>query len=78
MQDSTKVDNKYGFPLEMFTQASEDGPLVTLKSSSGAAHIYFWFTPEQAKLLAAELVAQSLKFQVSPELQSLDEHSQDT
>jgi hypothetical protein len=76
MQDTTKVDNKYGFPLELFTQTSEDGPLVTLKSCSGAAHIYLWFTPEQAKLLAAELVAQALKFQASPELQSSDESSQ--
>lgn len=65
------VENEYGFPLELFKQEADDKEmLVTLRSNSGAASIYFWFTPEQALALAAQLTDIAV--------QCKDEPSQDT
>lgn len=50
-----KVENKYGFDLDVFLQAADDGDFVTLRSNSGPASIFFWFTPGQVKALAAQL-----------------------
>ena len=56
MVESTKVENRYGHPLELFKQEADGKEmLVTLRSNSGAASIYFWFTSEQALALAAQL-----------------------
>ena len=56
MVESAKIENKYGHPLELFMQEADDKEmLVTLRSNSGPASIYFWFAAEQALALAAQL-----------------------
>lgn len=47
-----KLENEYDYPLELFVQDSSDGRRATLRSNSGPASIYFWFTAEQARAAA--------------------------
>lgn len=47
-----RLENEYDYPLELFVQGSSDGHRATLRSNSGAASIYFWFTAEQARAAA--------------------------
>ena len=66
-----KIENKYGHPLELFKQEADDKEmLVTLRSSCGAASIFFWFTQKQALALAAQLTDLAV--------QCRDESSQNT
>lgn len=71
-----KLENEYNYPLELFVQNSSDGPVIALRSNSGAASIYFWFTVEQARAAAQAFLDAAVA--CDNELQCSDEPSQDT
>lgn len=55
------LENEYNYPLELFVQGSSDGRRATLRSNSGPASIYFWFTAEQARAAAQAFLEVAVK-----------------